>query len=219
MEIMLSRSGRTPGAPAGQARAVPVRRAASSRGTPAMPLSPTQAADDHALLRRVAAHDPRALEQLAQRYARPLRDALRRLLPPQVPPGDVLTEVLLVFWQKAARCDPHTPLIAWLLGIARHKAFKARRAARPRPIPPLAEAAASAPEALEVRVTQHERARAVRQAVAGLPPAERQVVEWTYYHDLSYPEIAARLACSVNTVKTRIVRARRRLAPQLEPWA
>jgi RNA polymerase sigma-70 factor (ECF subfamily) len=42
------------------------------------------------------------------------------------------------------------------------------------------------------------------------------VVELTYYHDLSYPEIAALVGCPVNTVKARMARARHRLAPQLD---
>jgi Sigma-70, region 4 len=40
-------------------------------------------------------------------------------------------------------------------------------------------------------------------------------VELTYYHDLSYAEIAAIAGCPVNTVKTRMARARYRLAQQL----
>jgi RNA polymerase sigma-70 factor (ECF subfamily) len=181
------------------------------------PLSPSAAstADDQALIRRVAARDPHAFEELYQRHARRLRGYLRRLLPPHVLPEDVLHEVMLIVWQQAAQCDPCKSLLAWLFGIARHKAMDARRAASPRPMPPPAAAAESAAEALEVQVLRHDLAQTVTQAVAGLPPAERQVVELTYYHDLSYPEIATLLACSVNTVKARGARARHRLAPQL----
>jgi hypothetical protein len=53
------------------------------------------------------------------------------------------------------------------------------------------------------------------QALEDLPPAERQVVELTYYHGLSYPEIAGLAACPVNTVKARMARGRRHLAPHL----
>jgi DNA-directed RNA polymerase specialized sigma24 family protein len=38
------------------------------------------------------------------------------------------------------------------------------------------------------------------------------VVELTFYHDLSYAEIAKIVGCPVNTVKTRMLYARRRLA-------
>jgi RNA polymerase sigma factor (sigma-70 family) len=175
---------------------------------------PAPEADDQILIRRVAARDPHAFEQLYQRYARRLRGYLRRLLPRQVLPEDVLTEVMLLVWHQAARCDPSKPLVAWLFGVARHKALEARRAARTRPTPPPA-AAESVADALEIRVADQELARTVTQALAALPPAERQVVELTYYYDLSYPEIAALVGCPVNTVKTRMARARQRLAPQL----
>jgi DNA-directed RNA polymerase specialized sigma24 family protein len=44
---------------------------------------------------------------------------------------------------------------------------------------------------------------------------QRQVVELAYYHGLSYQEIATLVGCPVNTVKTRMARARERLVPQL----
>jgi RNA polymerase sigma-70 factor (ECF subfamily) len=126
----------------------------------------------------------------------------------------VLNEVMLLVWQQPGRFDPSQPLVAWLFGIARRKALEALRAARPRPTPPPA-AAESAADALEVQVAGQDLSRVVTQALAALPPVERQVVELTYYHDLSYPEIAAIVACPVSTVKARMVRARQRLAPQL----
>ena len=171
-------------------------------------------ADDQVLIRRVAARDHQAFEQLYQRYARRLMGYLRRLLPPHVLTEEVLNEVMLLVWQQAARFDPSKPLAPWLFGIARLKALEALRAAKPRHAPP-PDAAESAADALEVYMAQQDLTHAVTQAVAALPLAERQVVEFTYYHGLSYPEIAAIVECPVNTVKTRMARARQRLAPQL----
>ena len=59
-------------------------------------------------------------------------------------------------------------------------------------------------------------AESAAEVLAALPPAERQVVELTYYHDVFYPEIAALVGCPVHTVKTRMARARQYLAPQLD---
>ena len=52
---------------------------------------------------------------------------------------------------------------------------------------------------------------AVAQALDSLPPEQRAVVELTFYHDLPYAEIAKIVGCPVNTVKTRMLHARRRL--------
>ena len=49
------------------------------------------------------------------------------------------------------------------------------------------------------------------QALARLPAEQRAVVELTYFHGCSYAEIAEVVGCPVNTVKTRMFHARRRL--------
>ena len=53
------------------------------------------------------------------------------------------------------------------------------------------------------------------QDLRDLSPVERQVEKLTYYHGLSYPEIANLAACPVNTVKARMAWGRRRLASHL----
>ena len=54
-------------------------------------------------------------------------------------------------------------------------------------------------------------ARALRK----LPPEQRAVVELTYFYGFSYLEIAEIVSCPVNTVKTRMFHARRKLQPLL----
>jgi RNA polymerase sigma-70 factor (ECF subfamily) len=57
--------------------------------------------------------------------------------------------------------------------------------------------------------------RLLAQALKSLSPEHRAVVELTFYEDFSYQEIAAIMGCPVNTVKTRMFYARRRLADVL----
>ncbi|MBX6377813.1 MAG: sigma-70 family RNA polymerase sigma factor, partial [Clostridia bacterium] len=59
------------------------------------------------------------------------------------------------------------------------------------------------------------RATAVMSALGSLPPSARQVVVLHYYHGLSVAEIAAALGCAEGTVKSRLWRARARLAEAL----
>jgi RNA polymerase sigma-70 factor (ECF subfamily) len=130
----------------------------------------------------------------------------------------VLHEIMLLVWQQADRFDPGEPLFPWLFGIARRKALEAQRAAKPQPTLPPTAAEASEAETLGFGVARQELTCAVMQALGDLPPAERQVVELTYYHNLSYPEIAGLAVCPVNTVKARMARGRRRLASHLAAW-
>ncbi len=56
----------------------------------------------------------------------------------------------------------------------------------------------------------------VRQAIKALPPDHYQVVVLQYYYDLRVEEIATMLKISQGTVKSRLHRARQRLAKSLE---
>jgi RNA polymerase sigma-70 factor (ECF subfamily) len=174
-----------------------------------------QEAADHALIRRVAARDHQAFEHLYLLYARRLMGYLTRLLPQRELAEEVLNDVMLALWQQAQQFDRRGPLAAWLFGIARRQALQALRTARSRPIPPLATPEGSAEDVLEASLVRQDLDRTVARALVNLPTAEREVVELAYYHELSYPEIATMVGCPVNTVKTRMARARRRLAAQL----
>ena len=52
---------------------------------------------------------------------------------------------------------------------------------------------------------------ALLHALDGLSPAHRAVVDLTYFHGMGYRDIAAVVDCPVDTVKTRMFHARRRL--------
>jgi len=49
------------------------------------------------------------------------------------------------------------------------------------------------------------------QALRSLSPEQRAVIELTYYEGYTYREIAAIVGCPIDTVKTRMFYARRRL--------
>ena len=60
-----------------------------------------------------------------------------------------------------------------------------------------------------------EQTEQVRQAVQLLPERQRATLVLAYYQQLSYPEVARILGCSVGTVKTQMFRALRTLAQKL----
>lgn len=55
----------------------------------------------------------------------------------------------------------------------------------------------------------------VRQAIELLPARQRATLILAYYQQLSYPEVAEVLGCSVGTVKTQMFRALKTLAHKL----
>ena len=60
-----------------------------------------------------------------------------------------------------------------------------------------------------------EQTEQVRQAIGSLPSKQRATLVMAYYQQLSYPEVAEVLGCSVGTVKTQMFRALRTLADKL----
>ncbi len=56
----------------------------------------------------------------------------------------------------------------------------------------------------------------VRKAIRKLPPEQYQVVVLQYYHNLKVEEIASMLGIRAGTVKSRLFRAREKLAGELE---
>jgi RNA polymerase sigma-70 factor (ECF subfamily) len=161
----------------------------------------------------VAAGDTTAFEQLYHHYAPRLAVFLRRHLGTAALVDDVVNEVMFVVWQRAAVFQPTVCVSAWLCGIAWNKAKKARL-----------QRHQYAPEALatrecgsnqdnpEQRCWQWQQHRLVARALERLPPAQRTVVELTYYHACSSREIAQRLEEAEATVRSRLRLARQRLA-------
>ena len=188
------------------------------RSVPAIGPSPWGRPDDHdlALIQRIAAGDRQAFEQLYHAYARRLAGYLRRLLwqPDQV--EDVLHDVMLAIWQQAPAYQCIGRVSTWIFGIAKYKALKVRAsAARQYPARPPTRPHAPVAAPLEEGLIRQERTRAVAAALTALRPEQRAVVELSYYHHCSYQEIAAIMDCPVNTVKTRMEKARRHLAAHL----
>jgi RNA polymerase sigma-70 factor (ECF subfamily) len=178
--------------------------------------SSTGTDDDFTLIRRVAMRDRRAFEILYHRYARRLYRYLAKFLRQQESIEEVLDDVMLVVWQNAERFDYTSQLSTWIFGIAYHKALKALARA-PKDLrgtlPDTPEY--SHRDDPEEVMTRREIGHTIARALGALSPQQRAVVELTFYHECSYGEIAAITKCPVNTVKTRMFHARRRLAPLL----
>ena len=159
-----------------------------------------------ALLNRVRRGDRGAFSELYRLYHPRLYGYLRRMLPNPASVEEVLDDVMLVVWKDARKYRGDAAVSSWIFGIAYRKALTNMRSER-RYRAVLdhdtdADAVASMP-------SPHD--EWIRAALIQLSPDHRQVVELTYYGGFSYQEIAKIADCPVNTVKTRMFHARRRL--------
>jgi RNA polymerase sigma factor (sigma-70 family) len=182
--------------------------------SPARQPSPSLEEDDLILIRRVAAKDRQAFEVLYHRYSPRLHRYLSKLIRQRELIEEVLDDVMLVVWQNAARFNQTSRLSTWMFGIAYHKALKAltRPANQSTEVSPAVPEEGIDCEGPEGAMARQELHSTLARALETLPPELRTVVELTFYDGRSYQEIAEITGCPMNTVKTRMFHARRRLA-------
>jgi RNA polymerase sigma-70 factor (ECF subfamily) len=180
---------------------------------------PTPAPDarDQDLLARIEAGDRAAFEELYRAYYPRLFGYAWRMTRRRELVEEVVDDVLLEVWRSAARFDGRSRVSTWIFGIAYRKTLKGL--SRLRPTAPPSEIPVEDPgRDPEQRASDRETSETLEAALRELSSDHRAVVELTYYHGLSYPEIAAIVDCPVNTVKTRMFHARRKLRRLLEHW-
>ena len=161
---------------------------------------------------------------LVERYGRLVASVVWRVLGG---PGDVeeLTqEVFVRAYFALPSYKPEYRFSSWLYRIALNLCLDERhRRGRELPLEP-AEADAEGPlpsppdpgPSPAVLVARRETARALWAAVAALPDEFREVVLLRHVDELSYQEICERTGLPMGTVKSRLARARRQLAEDLE---
>jgi RNA polymerase sigma-70 factor (ECF subfamily) len=175
--------------------------------------------DDAVLAAQLAGGDASALDALYRRHRGPVyRFALLWTGSSSVA-ADVTQEVFLHMLTRAGDYEADRgALQAWLLGIARN--FARRRTGVPANDPldddADARAADDAPSALDVLIVRDDVER-LRRAIAALPPHFRDVLVLVELAERSYAETALICGCELNTVRSRLSRARALLARWLAP--
>jgi len=167
-----------------------------------------------ALLARVAGGDQPAFEVLFRRFERPLYAYFVRVS--QDPPlaEELVCDTMAAVWRGARTFRGEARASTWIFGIAHRVLATALRRRRPQTSLGDVEAL-PAQNGPEEHAERTDVAARVRQAIASLPPEHREVVELTFDHGFSYPQIARILGIPLNTVKTRMFYARQKLKPAL----
>jgi RNA polymerase sigma-70 factor, ECF subfamily len=157
-----------------------------------------------------------AFEDLYSRYSGPLYGFFRRRLGSPQRAEDLMQETFLGVIRGASRYEPRALVRTYLYGIAMKMLAAERR--RQRNESPAAEVAVEPSTA-----GAQESGFWVREAMAKLDTSEREILMLREYEQLSYAEIADLLRMPVNTVRSRLFRARmalkNHLAPNRSMWA
>lgn len=168
---------------------------------------------DQALVARIASGDRQAFELLFSQYGERVFRYAHRLISDVTKAEEVTNDVMLEVWKTAARFEGRSKVSTWILGITRHLALNAVRRKSLDTVD-VDDAPAIADDDLTPASVDHDRnvlKEVLTTALGKLSTDHRDVVELTFFHGLSYQEIAEVVGCPENTVKTRMFHARKQL--------
>jgi RNA polymerase sigma-70 factor (ECF subfamily) len=166
---------------------------------------------------RIRAGDRAAFADLYDAYARAVYNHALRLTGNWSEAEEAMSETFLAAWRTRDKVEPEGgSLKPWLLGIATHKAHNANRGLRrrlvflarspaPRPVEDFADETAG-------RIDDARRLAVVHEALGRLRRQDREVFALCVSAGLDYQQAAEALGVPVGTVRSRLSRARARLA-------
>jgi RNA polymerase sigma-70 factor (ECF subfamily) len=172
--------------------------------------------DEQGLLERVAGGDKIAFEALYRIYFPRLNRFVDRMVRRPQLTCEIVNDTMHVVWRKAASYNGHSRLSTWIFGIAYRTALKALGRLN-EPVEVLEdEPHATCPRSPDEDLIRRQDRRILDDAMSHLSAEHRAVIELAYYQDCACREIAQIVECPVDTVKSRMFYARRRLRVLLE---
>jgi RNA polymerase sigma-70 factor, ECF subfamily len=165
--------------------------------------------------------DRQAFGHLVEAYQVPVYNLAYRMLGNREEAEDAAQETFLRAYRKLRSYDPAHKFSTWMLSIASHYCIDQLRRRRLTwlslegdDLPP--GATTSPQPGPERHAMQSEHQAQIQALLDTLSPDYRTVVVLHYWYDLSYEEIAATTDSTVSAVKSRLFRARRMLAQQMQ---
>ena len=185
--------------------------------------------EDVQLLKRYAAGDEGAFQQIVNQYQDGVYAFLRRFLNQQDLVDDVLQETFLQLYVSRDTFDLSKPLRPWLFTIAANKAKDALRRGQRIDSTNLGSMFDNDEHSIDDVLNaldhddhmpyddliQDETAAQVKRVIARMPAKFREILILAYFHKFSYAEIAKIMGIPVGTVKSRLHTAVSRFA---EHW-
>lgn len=179
-------------------------------------------ASDAELFSRIRTGDAEAFAAFYDRHAGLLFGVALKIMGHGHDAEDVLQDAAVLIWERAPTFDPALGQpVHWAVTLTRNKAIDRLRSRRRRG--ELADEVAQEPavepalESTAVRLTSlAEEAQSIHQAMATLPPDQRQAIELAFFQGMTQQDIATRLDQPLGTIKARIRRGMLALRSLLE---
>lgn len=166
---------------------------------------------DGALVARARRGERGAFDELVKRHQRGLWRLVRRYVKNDADAADVAQQAFVRAFRALDRFRGEASVRSWLYRIGINVALNhVRDRGREQPSDTAGDELTVDAVAPGAMLTA-ERAKALREAVAELPPKQRMVLELRVYDDLSFREVAALADCTENAAKVSFHYAVKRL--------
>lgn len=183
---------------------------------------------DLALMKRTAAGDMAAFEQLVEVHQRRVVGTVAKMIGDDQDAEDIAQQVFLRVWKSAGKYRPTAKFTTWLFTITRNLVFNELRRRKRHPTDSIDAKEEAHRPTKSVRETesenpdqaflQREMQEAIQAAIDDLPEPQRLAIVLRRYEDLPYEEIAEVLNLSVSAVKSLLFRARNQLRTSLSRY-
>ena len=154
----------------------------------------------------------RAFETLMKRYTAQVYGAALRMMKDEENAQEV-TQMAFIQAYKQLDSWRGENFGAWVTIIANHIALRMLEKEKRRQTEPLDENVDTPDENYDEQKEQQ--LQALEAALAQLPEADRQIIQWHYYENIPLQTVAQRLGQTENNIKVRMFRIRERLKKKL----
>jgi RNA polymerase sigma-70 factor (ECF subfamily) len=160
--------------------------------------------------------DKAAFSNLFDHFAPRLKGFVMKSGMPGGQAEEIVQDVMLTVWRKAAQFDPHRAQVsAWIYQITRNRQIDIiRRNNRPLP------EELNEPQSLECDTSQmlalDQEAQHLKKALGSLTADQRQAVEKAYLGEMTHQEISEQTGLPLGTIKSRIRLGLERLRQELK---
>ena len=176
--------------------------------------------DDKALIEAFQAGDDFAFVSLYNRYKGPIFTYCLKMLLDRDLAQDVMQETFLRIYENRDRLLNTNSFRAWTFTIARNQCLNQFRLSNKHVQLDEAFAASlplAAAQSQEATLEKSEQVALVNHFLGRLKPEYREVIVLREYQNMTYDEIAAVTRSTLSAVKSRLFKARRKLAAFMEP--
>jgi RNA polymerase sigma-70 factor (ECF subfamily) len=176
-------------------------------------MKPTQEFIDRVLVLRCQLRDREAFAELIDRYQRPLRYFITRLVGSPDRAEEVCQETWLTVVSKVHTLRDAGTFTTWLYRIARNRVYQELR--RKKQVVELDEDF-PAPDSTEAEIDFGDDVAKLHRCLDRLTPVHKEVLLLKFLEEMSYEQMADVLGCNIGTVRSRIFHAKLALRKELE---